>query len=36
MKIGILAIQGDFEAHARVLEKFGVEYVYVQIGRAHL
>ncbi|MGH9732140.1 MAG: pyridoxal 5'-phosphate synthase glutaminase subunit PdxT [Candidatus Acidiferrales bacterium] len=30
MKIGILAIQGDFEAHARVLEKLGVEYVYVR------
>jgi 5'-phosphate synthase pdxT subunit len=29
MKIGILAIQGDFEAHAHVLEKLGVEYVYV-------
>ena len=30
MKIGILAIQGDFEAHGRVLEKLGVEYVYVR------
>ena len=30
MKIGILAIQGDFEAHARVLEKLGVEYAYVR------
>src|SRR6185437_14011421 len=30
MKIGVLAIQGDFEAHARVLEKLGVEYVYVR------
>ncbi|MHB8755417.1 MAG: Type 1 glutamine amidotransferase-like domain-containing protein, partial [Candidatus Acidiferrales bacterium] len=30
MKIGILAIQGDFEAHARVLEKLGVKYVYVR------
>ncbi len=30
MKIGILAIQGDFEAHARVLEKLGVEYVFVR------
>lgn len=30
MKIGILAIQGDFEAHARVLEKLGVEVVYVR------
>ncbi|HVA16309.1 MAG TPA: pyridoxal 5'-phosphate synthase glutaminase subunit PdxT [Candidatus Dormibacteraeota bacterium] len=30
MKIGILAIQGDFEAHARVLEKLGVEYMFVR------
>ncbi|HLJ40338.1 MAG TPA: pyridoxal 5'-phosphate synthase glutaminase subunit PdxT [Candidatus Acidoferrales bacterium] len=30
LKIGILAIQGDFEAHARVLEKLGVEYVFVR------
>ena len=30
MKIGILAIQGDFEAHAKVLERLGVEYVYVR------
>ena len=30
MRIGILAIQGDFEAHARVLEKLGVEYAYVR------
>lgn len=30
MKIGILAIQGDFEAHARVLERMGVEYVFVR------
>ena len=30
MRIGILAIQGDFEAHARVLENLGVEYVYVR------
>lgn len=30
MKIGILAIQGDFEAHARTLEKLGVEFVYVR------
>jgi len=30
MKIGILAIQGDFEAHACVLEKLGVEYVFVR------
>src|SRR5487761_585109 len=30
MKIGILAMQGDFEAHARMLEKLGVDYVYVR------
>lgn len=30
MKIGILAIQGDFEAHARALGKLGVEVVYVR------
>ena len=30
MKIGILAIQGDFEAHARMLERMGVEYVFVR------
>lgn len=30
MTIGILAIQGDFEAHARTLEKLGVEYRYVR------
>jgi pyridoxal 5'-phosphate synthase pdxT subunit len=30
VKIGILAIQGDFEAHARALEKLGVEFVYVR------
>ena len=30
MKIGILAIQGDFEAHAKVLERLGVECVFVR------
>ena len=30
MKIGILAIQGDYAAHARVLDRLGVEYVYVR------
>lgn len=30
MKIGILAIQGDFEAHAKMLERMGVEYVFVR------
>jgi 5'-phosphate synthase pdxT subunit len=30
MKIGILAVQGDFEAHARVLVRLGTEYVFVR------
>ena len=30
MKIGILAVQGDYEAHARMLERLGVEYVLVR------
>ncbi|MFQ5695781.1 MAG: pyridoxal 5'-phosphate synthase glutaminase subunit PdxT [Terriglobia bacterium] len=30
MKVGILALQGDFEAHARVLERLGVEWNYVK------
>jgi len=30
MKIGILAVQGDFEAHGKVLERLGVEHVYVR------
>jgi 5'-phosphate synthase pdxT subunit len=30
MKIGVLAIQGDFEAHGRMLEQLGVEPVYVR------
>jgi len=34
MKIGILALQGDFEAHARVLEKLGAEVVYVRTPEA--
>src|SRR5208282_275705 len=31
MKIGILAIQGDYEAHARMLERLGAEYRYVRV-----
>jgi 5'-phosphate synthase pdxT subunit len=31
MKIGIVAIQGDYEAHARMLVRLGVEYVFVRI-----
>lgn len=30
MKIGILAVQGDYEAHARVLERLGAQYVLVR------
>jgi pyridoxal 5'-phosphate synthase pdxT subunit len=30
MKIGIIAIQGDFEAHAAMLDRLGVEHVYVR------
>jgi 5'-phosphate synthase pdxT subunit len=30
MKIGILAVQGDFEAHAATLARLGVEYVFVR------
>lgn len=30
MKLGILAIQGDYEAHARALERLGVEPVFVR------
>ncbi len=30
MKVGILALQGDFEAHAAVLSRLGVEWGYVK------
>lgn len=30
MKIGILAIQGDFEAHAAMLDRLGVAHAYVR------
>ncbi|HXE76222.1 MAG TPA: pyridoxal 5'-phosphate synthase glutaminase subunit PdxT [Candidatus Xenobia bacterium] len=30
MKVGILALQGDFEAHAAVLSRLGVEWAYVK------
>lgn len=33
MKIGILAVQGDFEAHAAVFAGMGVEYVFVRTPR---
>src|ERR1700733_7616096 len=29
-KIGILAIQGDYEAHAKVLDRLGVPHVFVR------
>lgn len=31
MKIGIVAIQGDYEAHARALDRIGVEHTYVRL-----
>ena len=30
MKIGIVAIQGDYEAHGKALERLGVEHVFVR------
>jgi 5'-phosphate synthase pdxT subunit len=30
MKIGVLAIQGDYEAHGRMLQRLGVEPVFVR------
>jgi len=33
MKVGILAVQGDFEAHAATLARLGVEYVFVRRPR---
>jgi len=30
MKIGILAIQGDYEAHAKMLDRLGVKWTYVR------
>ncbi len=30
MKIGILAIQGDYEAHAKTLDRLGVEHTFVR------
>jgi 5'-phosphate synthase pdxT subunit len=30
MKIGILAVQGDFEAHAKTLARLGADYVFVR------
>jgi pyridoxal 5'-phosphate synthase pdxT subunit len=33
MKVGILAVQGDFEAHAATLARLGVDYVLVRRPR---
>jgi 5'-phosphate synthase pdxT subunit len=33
MKVGILAVQGDFEAHAATLERMGVEHGFVRTIR---
>lgn len=33
MKVGILAVQGDFEAHAATLDRIGVEHVFVRMPR---
>src|SRR5215472_13654927 len=33
MKVGILAVQGDFEAHAATLARVGVEHVFVRTPR---
>jgi 5'-phosphate synthase pdxT subunit len=30
LKIGILAVQGDYEAHARMLQRLGADYVLVR------
>jgi pyridoxal 5'-phosphate synthase pdxT subunit len=30
MKIGILAIQGDYEAHAKMLDRIGIEHSFVR------
>jgi 5'-phosphate synthase pdxT subunit len=33
MKVGIVAVQGDFEAHAATLARMGVEHVFVRTPR---
>jgi len=33
MKVGILAVQGDFEAHAATLARMGIEHVFVRMPR---
>jgi 5'-phosphate synthase pdxT subunit len=34
MRIGILAGQGDFEAHAATLDRIGVEHIFIRDARA--
>ncbi len=37
MRIGILAVQGDYEAfHARMLERLGADYIFVRTPRRKL
>jgi 5'-phosphate synthase pdxT subunit len=31
MRIGILAVQGDYEAHAHMLDRLGAEYLFVRM-----
>jgi 5'-phosphate synthase pdxT subunit len=33
MKVGILAVQGDFEAHAATLARLGADYIFVRTPR---
>src|SRR6202521_921765 len=33
IKVGILAVQGDFEAHAATLARIGVDHVFVRTPR---
>ena len=33
MRIGILAVQGDYEAHARMLQRLGADYQFVRTPR---
>jgi pyridoxal 5'-phosphate synthase pdxT subunit len=33
LKIGILAVQGDFDAHAAMLTRMGVDYIFVRTPR---
>ena len=33
LKVGILAVQGDFEAHGAMLARMGIEHVFVRTPR---